>query len=172
MRIIDRLLLITGYTGFVLLLLLWLLPVSRLAINPEAVRISPYGTVSIHRVFLSDRILLPCLRMYPDSFRSWLSCNEDNEPAYRPLPRPFISYKEYVKPLSFGTTNEGNWCQATGGPTRYISTESVGVWNISSWAQPCLDDPLGFEWEACWQWHLGALRLGPVCRSLVVLRDS
>ena len=86
------------------------------------------------------------------------------------LPRPRISYVETVKPIT-QSHNGGHVCEDKGGPFRYTQAKPIGRWNISLWAMDCLDDPMGYRWEADWWWHLGALKIGPIHKELLVLKD-
>lgn len=108
-------------------------PISRLAINPISVQISG-DVVQVQRDFPGDTF---------------------------DLRRPLLSYVETVKGFT-PETNDGHICKQAAGPFRYSDAKSVGQWSIP-WAAECLADPLGYEWEACWRWHVGAVRLGPVC---------
>ena len=122
----------------ILLVIVSVTPVSRLAVSPQSVRIFD-NTVFIERTFPGDRFNLP---------------------------RPIMSYVEYVRGFS-PSTNGGRTCQDSGGPFRYTAAKDIGVWDIT-WAEECMSDPIGFEWEACWKWHIGALKLGPTCKRHVV----
>jgi hypothetical protein len=117
------------------------LPVTRLVYNPQAVDID-HGTVVLQRTFPFD---------------------------WTPLPRPRISYIEVVRPLT-QSHNGGHPCEDRGGPFRYTRSDPVGIWDIGSWAEPCLDDPRGYVWTAHWSWHLGLIKFGPVELSEIVLR--
>jgi hypothetical protein len=121
-------------------IVLSLAPLSRLAIHPITVSVSG-EVVTIHRAFPSDTF---------------------------GLPRPQLSYIETVKGLSVGH-NDGHICLDASGPFRYTTKEQVGSWSIP-WAADCLDDPRGYVWEACWMWHLGAIRLSPVCAQYTKIR--
>lgn len=117
-------------------------PLSRLAINPISVDVDG-DWVAVHRHFPADTF---------------------------GLPRPRISYIETVKGFSPGT-NAGHTCKERAGPFRYSQAKDVGQWAIE-WAQPCLDDPVGYVWEACWTWHLGMFRFGAVCANKTQLRGN
>lgn len=117
-------------------------PVSRLAINPVIVEVRD-AQVTSKRTFPSD---------------------------YLGLDRPRLSYTETVKGFS-SNTNDGHVCFNSGGPFRYVNADEIGQWSIA-WAKPCTSDPLGYTWEACWQWHLGALRFGAVCQQFVRIKGD
>jgi hypothetical protein len=125
-----------------LAIILTVAPVSRLAIHPMTVQISG-ETVFVHRTFPGDTF---------------------------GLRRPLISYVETVKGFS-SDTNKGHTCKDAGGPFRYSQAKTVGQWEIP-WAAECLEDPIGYVWEACWRWHLGAIKLGPVCIDHTVMRAN
>lgn len=120
--------------------LTWVFPASLVAFRPGAVTIAD-GAVVLERSFPGDRF---------------------------GLPRPVMSYKETVRPLTHGH-NGGHPCVQTGGPIRYTSPHPVGTWSLD-WAAACLDDPAGFHWEAAWRWHIGAVVLGPVRSEATVLQ--
>ena len=125
----------------ILAMLLSLAPISRLAINPITATVIG-GTVTLQRQFPGDTL---------------------------GLPRPQLSYVETVKGLSAGHDG-GHVCIDAAGPFRYTAKEQVGEWGIDRWASECLDDPVGFVWEACWRWHVGAFVLSPVCISYTSFR--
>jgi hypothetical protein len=120
----------------------WVFPASMIAFRPGAVEIVN-GTVTIARTFPGDRF---------------------------GLPRPHMSYKEVIRPLSL-LHNGGHPCVQEGGPLRYVSQYPVGTWSLD-WAADCTDDPVGFFWEAAWAMHIGSIRLGPVRASHTVLRTG
>jgi len=124
-------------------MLIQILPVSRLVVNPHEVNID--GTkVAVHRTFPGDAL---------------------------GLKRPRLSFVETVRPLT-QSHNDGQSCQEKGGPFRYDRADEIGRWDIGEWATPCLDDPDGYRWSACWTWHLGVLELGPACLSRTFLNGT
>lgn len=124
------------------LMLGWVFPASMMAIKPGEVSIIN-GYVSLYRVFPGDNLRLP---------------------------RPVMSYKEVIRPLTLGY-NGGHPCVQTGGPFRYVSPAPVASWSLD-WAQDCISDPVGFHWEAAWVWHIGAVKLGPVRASTTFVNQS
>jgi len=120
----------------------WIFPASMIGFHPGAVDISN-NTVTLARTFPGDRF---------------------------GLPRPVMSYKEVVRPLT-PLHNGGHPCVQTAGPLRYISPAPVGTWSLD-WAGECTDDPAGYFWEAAWTMHIGALTLGPVRASHTVLQPQ
>jgi hypothetical protein len=137
---------LTEFSWLVIIVALWsflALPTTRVVFNPQAVTIDG-AEVTVLRDFPGDKF---------------------------GLKRPMLSYIETVSPLT-PEHNSGHFCQhANPNPIRYISKEPVGRWRID-WAEPCLDDPLGFTWEASWFYHLGTIRLGPVRLSTTVLNTD
>lgn len=117
----------------IILFVLSVLPISRLVIAPVDVSITGQD-VRMVRSFPTDAL---------------------------GLPRPRISYVETVTPLTHGH-NGGHFCEDHGGPTRYSKQTQLGRWSIQ-WAAPCLDDPIGYRWEACWTWHVGVFKFGATC---------
>ena len=84
------------------------------------------------------------------------------------LPRPRISYEETVRPLT-QEHNAGHVCTDAAGPFRYARADPVGVWGLT-WADGCLDDPVGFVWSAHWYWHIGIFQVGGVSLQHTELR--
>lgn len=120
----------------------WVFPASLIAFRPGAVTVAD-GAVMLERSFPGDAF---------------------------DLPRPVMTYRETVRPLTPGH-NGGHPCVQTGGPIRYTSPQPVGTWSLD-WAAACLDDPAGFHWEAAWRWHVGAIQLGPVRAAVTVLQPQ
>jgi hypothetical protein len=118
------------------------LPVSRLAIQAQEVTITG-ATVLIKRSFPADIF---------------------------GLPRPRLSYVETVRGLT-ASHNDGHSCADRGGPFRYDNAKDAGTWKIE-WAAPCLSDPFGYTWEACWTWHLGSVEFGATCKGIIVLGSA
>jgi hypothetical protein len=138
---IDKTLTWIGWGAVLAVLLTWMLPVTGLLFRPQHVEITG-DRVVLQRDFPGDRI---------------------------GLPRPVMTYIETVKPLTPGH-NGGHRCQhSPQAPFRYLSDEVVGQWSIA-WAEPCLNDPLGFIWDARWTAYVGVIPLGPVNFSATVLR--
>jgi hypothetical protein len=135
------------------------LPFSALAIYPHAVEIVD-GQVRVQRTFLADHIKYPVLLKDEDG--SW-------EVAWQSLPRPRVSYVEKARGMS-SSTNRGHPCLDSGGPFRYVNAEPVGSWSIVEWGEDCLLDSFGYDWEACWTWHLGGYTFGPVCNRTAVFQ--
>lgn len=125
-----------------IILVVSILPVSRLAIAPKDVSVDG-DMVSVVRSFPGDALHLM---------------------------RPRISYVETVTPLT-PSTNDGHFCEDKGGPTRYSRSTKVGRWRIP-WAAPCLADPVGYTWEACWSWHIGAFKFGATCLIRTFLKEG
>lgn len=118
------------------------LPVTRLAFDPQEVQIEG-DQVTLVRTFPADAL---------------------------GLQRPRISYVEEVRPLS-PSHNGGHPCTEAAGPFRYDAEEPLGSWSIP-WAAACLDDPRGYVWEATWTWHVGVFTFGPVTLSTRVLKEA
>ena len=137
--VIDKTLLVAGWVVMVAVGT-QVLPVSRLAIHPEAVTIRG-NEVSLLRTFPLDAL---------------------------GLPRPHISYTETVKPLT-QTHNGGHRCTQSGGPFQYTYGEQTGRWKID-WASDCTSDPAGFTWSAEWRWHIGGLQMGPTRLSETIIK--
>lgn len=116
------------------------LPASRLAYNPQEVRVEG-EEVTMYRAFPGDALNLP---------------------------RPRISYVETVAPLT-PDYNQGHVCQDRAGPFRYDDEGPLATWELR-WAEECLGDPIGYMWSAAWTWHLGVFEFGPVTHSKRVLR--
>jgi len=134
--------LIIGWMALVILGFMTL-PVSRLAINPVSVEVVE-DEVIVHRTF-------PLSTLGMD--------------------QPRISYHEIVSPITPGH-NKGHPCTDSAGPFRYSGSEEVARWQIGEWASECLSDQYGFEWEACWTWHIGQVEMGPVCHRKKVFKGA
>jgi hypothetical protein len=132
-----------AWAGLIAMLALVVLPVSRLAIAPHTVEIAE-GRVYLHRTFPGDAL---------------------------GLPRPVLTYIETVQPLT-ERHNGGHSCRDEGGPMRYTRAGPVGSWSIYPWAGNCINDPAGYRWEACWRWHLGAVRFGATCLDATVFTNG
>lgn len=140
---IDRWLLIFGWTLFIGAMLTWMLPTTRLVFAPGQPAIVG-GEVFLPRTFPGDRF---------------------------GLPRPRMGYVETVSGLTPGW-NGGHKCQdSSRRPFRYTSPNPVGQWSID-WAAACMSDPTAFVWQATWTAYLGVIPLGPVSREITVFGNG
>ena len=85
---------------------------------------------------------------------------------------PWVRYTQTVTPLT-PTSNNGYVCREDNGSgQRYIhdAGRGFGSWTINHFANACLADPQGFEYEAQWTAYLfDMIPLRPVSRSAKVL---